>query len=120
MIVKTGDIFGGNSFVEIINKIFQKNYRGWMKGYVDLDEYGIPNSIAWFVHFDGEVHGNRTGWLWRNVLSQDGERITEHFLGDDVLKFCEAVRNNNQVGKANRIAFQRNPIGLGASKVSSV
>ena len=80
------DIFSGKSYAEMINKAVGTNHNSWMKSSVNLEDFGCPGMIAWFVFMDGSEHGYGEGWKWANKLSEDGKEIDEYNIASSKLQ----------------------------------
>ena len=110
--LKTGDVFYGKNYADMINNAIGTNFHSWMKSGVELDDFGCPGIIAWFVFMDGTEHGYEEGWSWVNKLSMDGQEIDEYniSISKDRLK-----RRRAQEGYyPYRLAFQLDPYGNGS------
>lgn len=56
-VFNVGDEWRGYNKVDMINSIFKTHYKQYMRSSVNLEKYGEPNMIAWFVNLNGEIHG---------------------------------------------------------------
>ncbi len=110
-ILQGGDIFSGKSYVDMINKAIGTNYHEWMKSSVNLDEFGCPGLIAWFVFMDGSEHGFGQGWKWVNKLSFDGKEIDEYNISPSKMQLRK--RRLEEGYHPYRLAFQLDPYGNG-------
>lgn len=110
-ILKTGDIFSGKSYADMINKAIGTNYYGWRRSSVDLDEFGCPGIIAWFVFMDGSEHGYEEGWTWVNKLSIEEKEIDEYNISTSKLQL--KTRRTKEGYCPYRLAFQLDPYGNG-------
>ena len=61
IVFKQGQVFCGNNYVAMINKIFGTHYESYMRASVPLDKYGMPDYIAWIVYLNDEWHSD-----WKN------------------------------------------------------
>lgn len=69
---KTGDIFNYKTNFELLNTLFNKNYKGWMKCVYSL----TSKYCIWFIRLDGK---DKNGW--RDTYNQK-DTIIEEFVGD--------------------------------------
>lgn len=76
-IFKENDVFYGKNYADLINKTIGTSFAGYMKCSVNLEPFGAPGVIAWFVFMDGSEHGYEEGWKWVNKLSLDQNIIDE-------------------------------------------
>lgn len=110
-ILRKGDVFSGKSYADMINRAIGTNFLGWRRSSVDLDAFGCPGVIAWFVFMDGSEHGYEEGWTWVNRLSMDGEEIDEYNISSS--KHQLKQRRNKEGLNPYRLAFQLDPYGYG-------
>ena len=110
-VLRRGDVFYGKSHADMINKAVGTNYRAWMRSSVDLDDFGCPGMIAWFVYMDGSEHGYEDGWVWVNKLSMDGKEIDEYNISR--LKTQLKEKRSKDGYYPYRLAFQLDPYGDG-------
>lgn len=74
--LKTGMKFYERTNADLLNRFFGTSFRQYMKcSYCKLPDGPVRH--MWFVSFNGEIHSG-----WKNVLSSDGKKIVEEFLGD--------------------------------------
>ena len=112
-IFKENDVFYGKNYADLINKTIGTSFAGYMKCSVNLEPFGAPGVIAWFVFMDGSEHGYEEGWKWVNKLSLDQNIIDEYNVSSNKnllrQKICEEGYN------PYRLAFQLDPYGQGAN-----
>ena len=70
--IKTGDVFHFEKNFELLNYLFDKDYKGWMKTTYILTE----TSFLWMAYIDGSV---RNGW--KNEFVESG-KLKESFVGN--------------------------------------
>lgn len=68
--INVGQDFSFNKIVDILNYLFDKQYRAWQSGICTLDN----STSVWFPKLATET--KRQG-LWNNVLTVDGKYIYE-------------------------------------------
>ena len=109
-VLKTGDIFWGKSYVDMINRAIGTNLKeGFRSSGVHLDEFGLNGVIAWFVFMDGTVHGYSDGWEWVNKISPSGQEIDEYNISTN--KTTLKGKRAKEGYYPYRLAFQLDPYG---------
>jgi hypothetical protein len=109
-VLRTGDVFWGKSYVDMINRAIGTNLKeGFRASGVSLDEFGLEGVIAWFVFMDGTVHGYADGWEWVNKISIDGKEIDEYNISTN--KTTLKGRRAKEGYHPYRLAFQLDPYG---------
>ena len=111
-ILRTGDIAIGRNYAEMINDAINTNFKGYQRCMVDLlnpDNHKNTGICAWFVYMDGSVHGYPDGWLWKNILSPDGETIREYNVSSN--KALLMKRQTSEGYYPYRLCFQLDPNG---------
>ena len=104
---KTGDLFKGTNFTDMFNNTLGTRYKAFMKCWLRLKNLGCrEEGIFWFVFMNGTVHGTHKDYLWRNILSSDGNTIEEECVAEDKSKISLYVPQNEL-----RVSFQRDPFG---------
>jgi len=104
-------MFNGSSHADSINRAIGTSYREWLKSRVDLEQFGVPNVIAWFVFMDGSEHGFDDGLRWENFLSKNGSEILESHVSQS--KEMHAKKCSEEGYRPFRLAFQLDPGGSG-------
>lgn len=108
-ILKTGDVFYGKNYADMINRAIGTNYASWRRSSVDLQDFGANGVIAWFVYMDGSEHGYEDGWKWANKLSLNGKEIDEYHISSSKVQLKK--RRVEEGYHPYRLAFQRDPYG---------
>ena len=103
-----GDVFEGENYVDMINRVLHTAYKGWFKASVLLKDKGLENHMAWFVFINQETHGY-LHWAWQNTIYQDGT-IVEKCVRDSDDKFKQDTTKCPKY----RLVFQRDPDGDGS------
>lgn len=106
-VLNKGEVTYGKSYADMINKAIGTNYAGWGKSTVNLEQFGAPGVVAWFVYMDGSEHGYEEGWRWRNYLSNDGNEIREHNVSQS--KTAIAARRKENGYFPYRLSFRLDP-----------
>lgn len=106
-VFNAGDVTYGKSHVDMINKAIGTNYFAWQKATVDLEQFGVPDVIAWFVFMDGSEHGYEEGWRWKNYLSENGEEICEYNVSPS--KMAVIAKRNEDGYYPYRLCFRLDP-----------
>ena len=111
--LKTGDIFRGSSYVDLINRTIGTNFNSCFRCLIEMNEFvNCCGLTSWFVFMNGDVHGSSFDWKWKNFLSKDEKEIKEYHVGDDI-KLLNETR-----GKTGfypfRLAFQLDPYENGS------
>ena len=111
--LKTGDIFRGSSYVDLINRAIGTNFNSCFRCLIEMNEFvNCCGLTSWFVFMNGDVHGSYFDWKWKNFLSKDEKEIKEYHVGDDI-KLLNETR-----GKTGfypfRLAFQLDPYENGS------
>lgn len=97
--INVGDIWQGDSYTDMINKVLDTNYKMYMQAGVPLKKFGL-DGIAWFVYMDGKNHKG-----WKNIISDDENTIVEIL---DNINNC-----NDGIDRVYRLAFRRDPDNKG-------
>ncbi len=106
-----GQVWEGDSYVDLVNKIFHQNYKQYLFSTVKLNSFGV-DGIAWIVCIDGKPHG-RDGDLWINRLIDNGNIIEEEYVGVNKYKIRQEFLNPNYRTFADRLTFQKDPSNTG-------
>ncbi len=107
-----GDVFYGKSYVNMINKAIETNlHEGLMNSLVKLDNFGYKDVAAWFVFLNGETHGHRKDWLWKNYLLDNKTRIQEKLVS--TTKNFYNNKRNEEGYLPYRLCFQIDPFETG-------
>ena len=109
--LRLGDKTLQKNYVEMINESIGTNYKKLLRCTVDLEQFGVPKVIAWFVYMDGSVHGYPDGWQWKNTLSSDGNTIIEEHISS--IKETLKERQIKEGYNPYRLCFQRDYINNG-------
>ena len=109
--LRTGDVFYGKSYADMINKAIGTNYASYMKCTVELSDFGSAGVVAWFVYMDETIHGYGNGWHWANKLSLDGQEIDEYNVS---VSKNQLKKKRTEIGyNPYKLAFQIDPYGSG-------
>ncbi len=108
---KLGQVWEGESYVDLVNEIFHQNYKQYLLSTVKLNSFGV-DGIAWIVCIDGKPHG-RDGDLWINRLIENGNIIEEEYVGVNKYKIRQEFLNPNYRTFADRLTFQKDPSNTG-------
>ncbi len=110
-----GQVWQGESFVDVVNQIFHKNYKNYFRCTVDLNRYG-KDAIAWIVFFDGKPRGTGEKYVWENRIINE-EQIVEEYVGQKYGLSAFDKHNINKpltnITERSRLIFQRDPDGRG-------
>lgn len=93
-IINVGDVFQGRTQTDIVNQVFDKNYKLWLKSYVLLDKYGKENSFVWFAKTDGKKHGHRKNYEWRNILLNGDDLIVTNLVSSSQSEYISKRMKN--------------------------
>lgn len=110
-VFKLGQVWEGRSYADLINKIFHKQYKQYMRATLDLAQFG-GKGIAWIVSINGEPHG-MGGDLWINSMVGDGEVIEEKYVGDNRAKIRAEFLAGMEITFSDRLTFQKDPDDTG-------
>lgn len=99
---RCGDNFSGENYPDMINNALGTKYDSYKKASVSLDNFGLPDVIAWFVFMDGSEHGYPDGYTWKNFLC--GETIWEEADSEDRRKVIASQDKDGY--HPFRLAFQ--------------
>lgn len=111
ILYKFGQIWEGESYVDLINRIFHKKYKRFMRSTLTLQQFDAPG-IAWIVVMNGLPHG-ANGDLWINRLFEKGEVIEEEYVGINKNKTRQEFLQRKEVLFSDRLAFQKDPDNVG-------
>ena len=83
--LKTGDIFRGSSYVDLINRTIGTNFNSCFRCLIEMNEFvNCCGLTSWFVFMNGYVHGSSFDWKWKNFLLGRNRRAvlpsTSHLL----------------------------------------
>ncbi len=106
-----GQVWEGDSYVDLVNEIFHQNYKQYLLSTVNLNSFGV-DGIAWIVCIDGKPHG-RDGDLWINRLIDNGNMIEEEYVGVNKNKIRQEFLNPVYRTFADRLTFQKDPNNTG-------
>lgn len=107
ILYKLGQVWEGKSYVDLINKIFHKNYKNFIPCTLKLEQFDAPG-IAWIVVINGTPHG-RNGNLWVNRLFENGEIIEEEYVGVHSDKIRQEFLTYRERTFSDRLTFQKDP-----------
>ncbi len=72
-----GDVFRGRSHADLINNTLGTRYKSFQQCSLELKDFDAQDVYAWFIFMDGTTHGYEDGWLWKNLLTDNGNIIRE-------------------------------------------
>ncbi len=72
-----GDVFRGVSHADLINNTLGTRYKSFQQCSLELKDFDAQDVYAWFIFMDGTTHGYEDGWLWKNLLTDNGNIIRE-------------------------------------------
>lgn len=107
ILYKLGQVWEGKSYVDLINKIFHKNYKSFIPCTLKLEQFDAPG-IAWIVVINGTPHGGN-GDLWVNRLFDNGETIEEEYVGVHSDKIRQEFLTYRERTFSDRLTFQKDP-----------
>lgn len=111
-IFSVGDVFYGKSYVDMINKALGTHiHEGYMNSCVKLDGFGYTDIVAWFAFMNGEKHGHRKDWIWKNRLLHNNTIIQEKLVSTDTELFKH--KRNEEGYFPYRLCFQIDPFEKG-------
>lgn len=103
--LRTGDLFRGSNFTDMLNNALGTRYKQFMKCWISLKALGgREEGRFWLVFMDGSVHGVHKNYLWRNILSPDGNTIEEECVAEDRSEIALHVPQGEV-----RVALRRDP-----------
>lgn len=108
---KLRTFFGARYCDMLTHALNKKFYVNHLASYVDMEPFGAPGVISWFVFMNGQPHGYPDDWLWTNEISDDGNEIIEENICDDLTKLL-----NKRIEEGFlpfRLAFRRDPFDCG-------
>lgn len=107
-----GDVFYGKSYVDMINKTIGTDFHSdIIKSCISLDRFGYKDLTAWFAFMNGETHGHRSDWKWRNYLLDNNTKIKEKLVSKNT-EFYKYKRNEEGY-LPYRLCFQIDPYNKG-------
>lgn len=102
----SGNVFRGCSHADLVNNVLGTRYKSLMRCSVELEDFGAPGVYAWFIFMDDTAHGYEDGWMWRNLLTENGNIIREV----NINKKEKLYETRAEVGyRPYRLAFQLDP-----------
>ena len=85
--ISIDDDYSFDRIVDVLNEVFHKNYRAWMRGFCYLDE--TKTIGVWFpkmaVIENGQEKAQSKTKAWINVLSEDGTEIRMYSKDPDLV-----------------------------------
>lgn len=110
ILYKLGQVWEGQNYTDLINKIFHRNYKKFQPSTLNLKPFEVDGT-AWLVVMNGLPHG-RDGDLWINRIIEN-EMIVEEYVGFNKDKIHQEFLNYKIRTFSNRLVFQRDPYNSG-------
>lgn len=105
-----GQIWKGNSYTDLVNRVFKTNHKCYQKCTVNLNPFGV-DGFAWIVFINGQPHGYN-GYLWKNSIIEN-EEIKEEYVGNDEKTIRTEFLKFTPRYFADRLVFQKDPDNIG-------